>query len=62
MILREMAAMGLTDCETSLREPPAACGGAYDSAGAACGADVIALDEPFKGLDEATRARVIDET
>ena len=27
-----------------------------------CGADVIALDEPFKGLDEATRARVIDET
>ena len=27
-----------------------------------CGADVIALDEPFKGLDEATRARVIAET
>ena len=27
-----------------------------------CGADVLALDEPFKGLDEATRARVIDET
>ena len=27
-----------------------------------CGADVSALDEPFKGLDEVTRARVIDET
>ena len=27
-----------------------------------CGADVIFLDEPFKGLDEATKALVVDET
>ena len=27
-----------------------------------CGADVIFLDEPFKGLDEATKALVVAET
>ena len=64
LILREMAAMGLTDCET---QPARELSGGMRRRVAIlrallCGADVIALDEPFKGLDEATRARVIDET
>ena len=62
--LREMAAMGLTDCEN---QPARELSGGMRRRVAIlrallCGADVIALDEPFKGLDEATRARVIDET
>ena len=64
MILREMAAMGLTGCEN---QPVRELSGGMRRRVAIlrallCGADVIALDEPFKGLDEATRARVIDET
>ena len=64
VILREMAAMGLTDCEN---QPARELSGGMRRRVAIlrallCGADVIALDEPFKGLDEATRARVIDET
>ena len=64
VILREMAAMGLTDCE---KQPARELSGGMRRRVAIlrallCGADVIALDEPFKGLDEATRARVIDET
>ena len=62
--LREMAAMGLTDCEN---QPARELSGGMRRRVAIlrallCGADVIALDEPFKGLDEATRARVIAET
>ena len=61
---REMAAMGLTGCEN---QPVRELSGGMRRRVAIlrallCGADVIALDEPFKGLDEATRARVIDET
>lgn len=64
VILREMAAMGLTGCEN---QPVRELSGGMRRRVAIlrallCGADVIALDEPFKGLDEATRARVIDET
>mgnify|MGYP004721714167 FL=1 len=64
VILREMAAMGLTDCEN---QPARELSGGMRRRVAIlrallCGADVILLDEPFKGLDEATRARVIDET
>ena len=64
MILREMAAMGLTGCEN---QPVRELSGGMRRRVAIlrallCGADVIALDEPFKGLDEATRARVIAET
>ena len=64
VILREMAAMGLTDCEN---QPARELSGGMRRRVAIlrallCGADVITLDEPFKGLDEATRARVIDET
>ena len=64
VILREMAAMGLTDCEN---QPARELSGGMRRRVAIlrallCGADVIALDEPFKGLDEATRARVIAET
>ena len=64
VILREMAAMGLTGCETQpVRELS---GGTRRRVALLrallCGADVIALDEPFKGLDAATRARDIDET
>ena len=63
-VLREMAAMGLTDCEN---QPARELSGGMRRRVAIlrallCGADVIALDEPFKGLDEVTRARVIDET
>lgn len=64
VILREMAAMGLTGCENQLVRELS--GGMRRRVAILrallCGADVIALDEPFKGLDEATRARVIDET
>lgn len=64
VILREMAAMGLTGCEN---QPVRELSGGMRRRVAIlrallCGADVIALDEPFKGLDEATRVRVIDET
>ena len=64
VILQEMAAMGLTGCEN---QPVRELSGGMRRRVAIlrallCGADVIALDEPFKGLDEATRARVIDET
>lgn len=64
VILREMAAMGLTGCEN---QPVRELSGGMRRRVAIlrallCGADVITLDEPFKGLDEATRARVIDET
>ena len=64
VILREMAAMGLTGCES---QPVRELSGGMRRRVAIlrallCGADVIARDEPFKGLDEATRARVIDET
>ena len=64
LILREMAAMGLTDCET---QPARELSGGMRRRVAIlrallCGADVIVLDEPFKGLDEATRGRVIRET
>ena len=64
MILREMAAMGRTGCEN---QPVRELSGGMRRRVAIlrallCGADVIALDEPFKGLDEATRARVIAET
>ena len=64
VILREMAAMGLTDCET---QPARELSGGMRRRVAIlrallCGADVIVLDEPFKGLDEATRGRVIRET
>ena len=64
VILREMAAMGLTGCEN---QPVRELSGGMRRRVAIlrallCGADVIALDEPFKGLDEATRARVIAET
>lgn len=64
VILREMAAMGLTGCES---QPVRELSGGMRRRVAIlrallCGAGVIALDEPFKGLDEATRARVIDET
>ena len=64
VILLEMAAMGLTGCEN---QPVRELSGGMRRRVAIlrallCGADVIALDEPFKGLDEATRARVIDET
>ena len=64
MILREMATMGLTGCEN---QPVRELSGGMRRRVAIlrallCGADVIALDEPFKGLDEATRARVIAET
>ena len=64
VILREMAAMGLTGCEN---QPVRELSGGMRRRVAIlrallCGADVIALDEPFKGLDEVTRARVIDET
>ena len=60
VILREMAAMGLTGCEN---QPVRELSGGMRRRVAIlrallCGADVIALDEPFKGLDEATRARV----
>ena len=64
MILREMATMGLTGCEN---QPVRELSGGMRRRVAIlrallCGADVIALDEPFKGLDEATRACVIAET
>ena len=64
VILREMAAMGLTDCEI---QPARELSGGMRRRVAIlrallCGADVIVLDEPFKGLDEATRGRVIRET
>mgnify|MGYP004719495597 FL=1 len=64
VILREMAAMGLTGCES---QPVRELSGGMRRRVAIlrallCGADVIALGEPFKGLDEATRARVSDET
>ena len=80
VILREMAAMGLTDCENQparelsggMRRRVAIlrallCGAEGGMLGYAlyallCGADVIFLDEPFKGLDEATKALVVAET
>ena len=62
--LREMAAMGLTDCEN---QPARELSGGMRRRVAIlrallCGADVIFLDEPFKGLDEATKALVVAET
>ena len=64
VILREMAAMGLTGCEN---QPVRELSGGMRRRVAIlrallCGADVIALDEPFKGLDEATKALVVAET
>ena len=64
MILREMAAMGLTGCEN---QPVRELSGGMRRRVAIlrallCGADVIFLDEPFKGLDEATKALVVAET
>lgn len=63
-ILREMAAMGLTDCEN---QPARALSGGMRRRVAILralmsGADVMVLDEPFKGLDEATKALVTAET
>ena len=57
VILREMAAMGLTGCEN---QPVRELSGGMRRRVAIlrallCGADVIALDEPFKGLDAETR-------
>ncbi len=57
VILREMAAMGLTGCEN---QPVRELSGGMQRRVAILrallsGADVIALDEPFKGLDEANR-------
>lgn len=60
VILREMAAMGLTDCEN---QPARELSGGMRRRVAIlrallCGADVIFLDEPFKGLgrgDESAR-------
>ena len=64
VILREMAAMGLTGCEN---QPVRELSGGMRRRVAIlrallCGADVIFLDEPFKGLDEATKALVVAET
>lgn len=64
VILREMAAMGLTDCAD---QPARELSGGMRRRVAIlrallCDADVLILDEPFKGLDEATRERVIGET
>ncbi len=64
VILREMAAMGLTDCEN---QPARELSGGMRRRVAIlrallCDADVIFLDEPFKGLDEATKALVVAET
>lgn len=62
VILREMAAMGLTGCEN---QPVRELSGGMRRRVAIlrallCGADVIALDEPFKGLDEANRCAAMD--
>ena len=62
VILREMAAMGLTGCEN---QPVRELSGGMRRRVAIlrallCGADVIALDEPFKGLDEANRRAAMD--
>ena len=64
VILREMAAMGLTDCAS---QPARELSGGMRRRVAIlrallCDADVLILDEPFKGLDETTRERVIEET
>lgn len=64
VILREMAAMGLMDCAN---QPARALSGGMRRRVAIlrallCDADVIVLDEPFKGLDETTKARVVAET
>ena len=64
VILREMAAMGLTDCAD---QPARELSGGMRRRVAIlrallCDADMIVLDEPFKGLDEATKARVMAET
>ena len=64
LILREMAAMGLTDCAD---QPARELSGGMRRRVAIlrallCDADMIVLDEPFKGLDEATKARVMAET
>ena len=64
LILREMAAMGLTDCET---QPARELSGGMRRRVAIlrallCDADVIVMDEPFKGLDETTKALVVAET
>lgn len=63
-VLREMAAMGLTDCEN---QPARELSGGMRRRVAIlrallCDADVIVMDEPFKGLDEATKALVVAET
>ena len=61
VILREMAAMGLTDCEN---QPARELSGGMRRRVAIlrallCGADVIFLDEPFKGLDTELRGRIV---
>ena len=63
-VLREMAAMGLTDCEN---QPARELSGGMRRRVAIlrallCDADVIVMDEPFKGLDETTKALVVAET
>ena len=62
MILREMAAMGLTGCEN---QPVRELSGGMRRRVAIlrallCGEDVIALDEPFKGLDESTKRQAVE--
>ena len=62
VILREMAAMGLTGCEN---QPVRELSGGMRRRVAIlrallCGADVIALDEPFKGLDESTKRQAVE--
>ena len=61
VILQEMAAMGLTGCEN---QPVRELSGGMRRRVAIlrallCGADVIFLDEPFKGLDTELRGRIV---